>query len=73
MEREAGVSDKYIAIFGGRKFLATIACGLATSLLTWFGKIDSGTYALVILGTVGTFIGGNVFVKSLPANRVVED
>lgn len=71
MDREA--SDTYIAIFGGRKFLATIACAFATSLLTWFGKIDGETYALVILGTVGTFIGGNVFAKSLPVNRGVEE
>lgn len=73
MDRENGSSDKYIAMCGGRKFLATLACGFATSLLTWFGKIDGGTYAMVIIGTVGTFIGGNVFAKSRPTNRLLDE
>jgi hypothetical protein len=50
---------------GGRKFLATIGCGLATSLLQAFGKIDPAgtTYAMVTVATVGVFIGGNVLQK----------
>lgn len=35
-------------------------CGAVTSVLLWFGKLDSGTYTTVILGTVGAFIVGNV-------------
>lgn len=55
--------NKYIQFLGGRKFLATISCGMATSFLAWHDKIDSSTYAMVIIGTVGTFIGGNVYSK----------
>ncbi len=48
---------------GGRKFLATIGCGFATTLLCWFGKIDQGTYSMVTIATVGAFITGNVWQK----------
>lgn len=48
---------------GGRKFIATIGCGFATTLLTWYAKIDAGTYSLVIISTVGGFITGNVWQK----------
>ena len=47
---------------GGTKFLATIGAGFCTTLLQWFGKLDpvGNTYMLVIVATVGAFIGGNV-------------
>lgn len=51
---------------GGRKFVATVGCGVATTALTWFAKIDAGTYALVTIATVGAFIGGNVMQKRAP-------
>lgn len=54
---------------GGRKFVATIGCGIATTLLTWFGKIDAGTYSLVTISTVGAFIGGNVLQKKREADQ----
>lgn len=50
---------------GGRKFLATIGCCAVTSLLQYTGKLDpaGSTYSLVVLGTVGVFIAGNVVQK----------
>lgn len=48
---------------GGRKFFMTLGCGAVTALLTWFGKIDGGTYAIVISATVGAYIAGNVVQK----------
>lgn len=54
---------------GGRKFVATIGCGIATTLLTWFAKIDAGTYSLVTISTVGAFIGGNVLQKKREADQ----
>lgn len=61
-----GRSMTPIERFGGRKFLATIGCGLATTLLQWFGKFDAAgaTYAMVTIATVGAFIGGNVVQKT---------
>lgn len=52
-----------IESFGGRRFLMTMGCGMATTLLTWFGKIDGGTYATVIIATVAAYIGGNTAQK----------
>ena len=45
-----------------RKFLAMACAGLSASLLQWFGKLDpaGSTYALVLMGTVGAYIVGNV-------------
>lgn len=47
--------------FGGRRFLITLGCGIATTLLQWFGKLDpaGSTYALVVVGTVGAYITGD--------------
>lgn len=47
----------------GTKFIATIGCGLVTSILCWNGKISDDVYAMVILGTVGAFIAGDVVQK----------
>lgn len=50
---------------GGRRFLATIGAGIVTSLLQWNGNLDpaGSTYALVIVGTVGSYIAGNTAQK----------
>lgn len=49
--------------FGGRRFLLTLGCGIATTALTWFAKIDGGTYSVVIIATVGAYITGNTWQK----------
>ena len=45
---------------GGRKFLLCLGCGIVTTVLLWFDKLDGGAYTTIILGTVGAFIVGNV-------------
>ncbi len=54
-----------INTLGGRKFFITLGCGVATTLLQYFGKLDpaGSTYALVIVATVGAYITGNVAQK----------
>jgi hypothetical protein len=53
----------------GRKFWLTLGCGAVTSLLTYLGKIDGSVYSVVILGTVGAYIGGNVYQKKSEAKE----
>ncbi len=52
--------------FGGRRFLLTLGCGIATTVLTWFAKIDGATYSLVTIATVGAYITGNTYQKTRP-------
>ena len=51
--------------YGGRRFLITLGCGVATTALQWFGKIDAagGTYAAVTIATVAAYITGNTAQK----------
>jgi len=64
----------FIEHLGGRKFLATVGCGLATTLLQAAGKLDPAgtTYAMVTVATVGAFIGGNVVQKARGAAQAQE-
>lgn len=54
-----------ITSLGGRRFILTLGCGVATTVLQFFGKLDpsGSTYALVIVGTVGAFIAGDTTQK----------
>lgn len=50
---------------GGRKFLVTVISGVGTFLLVFLGKIDPGTYSVVTIATIGTFIAGNTYEKKV--------
>jgi hypothetical protein len=54
-----GEINMLINKMGGRTFLLTAGCGVATTVLCWYGKIDGGIYAAVVLGTVGAYITAN--------------
>lgn len=53
--------------WGGRRFLLTLGCGLATTMLVWFGKIGDTVYATVTIATVAAYITGNVYQKRVDA------
>lgn len=51
---------------GGRRFVMAMGAGITSTLLQWFGKLDpaGSTYAMIVLGTVAVYIGGNTYQKS---------
>lgn len=49
--------------YGGRRFLLTVATGIATFVLVWLGKISGEVYATITIGTVAAYITGNVAQK----------
>lgn len=48
---------------GGRRFVLTLGCGVATFILCWNGKISGEVYATVTIATVAAYITGNVTQK----------
>lgn len=44
----------------GGKFALAAATLVATTALTWLGKIDGGVYSVVVIAVVGAYIAGNV-------------
>ena len=51
--------------FGGRRFILAMGSSVTTTMLQLLGKLDAAgsTYALVVVGTVGAYITGNVFER----------
>jgi hypothetical protein len=61
-----------LTALGGRRFLISIGCGAVTALLCWFGKVSDDVYAMVVLGTVGGYITGNVWQRKIDAKAEKE-
>jgi hypothetical protein len=53
----------YLTAWGGRRFLMTMGCGMACTVLVWFAKIDGAIFRDIIIATVSVYIAGNVAQK----------
>lgn len=49
--------------FGGRRFFLALGAGLMCTALRWAERLDDATFGMVVLGTVGAYIAGNVYQK----------
>ncbi len=52
-----------LTALGGRRFLMTMGCGIACTVLVWFAKIDGNIFRDIIIATVAVYIGGNTYQK----------
>ena len=57
---------------GGRRFILTMGCGIASTVLVWFDKIDGMTFSAVIIATVAAYITGNTWQKKNEAGNNAE-
>lgn len=48
----------FLNYFGGNRAAITLGCGMATTLLCFFGKISGEVYAAVTIATVAAYITG---------------
>lgn len=57
--------SRFIVGVGGRRYLLVLLAGAAATVLQATGKMDpAGTnYMLLIVGTIGVYVGGNTAQK----------
>lgn len=55
-----------LASIGGRRFLLTLGCGVACTVLVWFARIDPPIFRDIIIATVAVYIAGNTYQKTKP-------
>ena len=46
-----------------RKFALVVGVEIISSMLLWSNKLTPDSYAMIIIGTVGAYITGNVIQK----------
>ena len=50
--------------YSSRKFTLVCITGILNAFLLWENKLTSEAYSMIILGTIGAYIAGNVFQKT---------
>jgi hypothetical protein len=48
---------------GGRRFIMTMGCGIACTVLVWHSKISDAIFRDIVIATVAAYIAGNVVQK----------
>lgn len=58
---------------GGRRFVMTIGCGIACTVLVACGKIDGPVFRDIVIATVAAYITGNTWQKNIEARVKADD
>jgi hypothetical protein len=53
----------HIVTLGGRRFILTLGCGIACTVLVWHAKITDIVFRDIIIATVAVYIAGNTTQK----------
>jgi hypothetical protein len=53
----------HITTIGGRRFILTLGCGIASTFLVWNAKISDSIFRDIIIATVAVYIAGNTTQK----------
>jgi hypothetical protein len=53
----------HIVSLGGRRFILTLGCGMACTVLVWHGKVSDQIFRDIIIATVAAYIAGNTVEK----------
>ena len=54
---------------GGRRFALVLMVYAGSSVLLWFGKLDSLNYASILTWSVAAYIAGNVGQRHIEAKQ----
>lgn len=54
---------------GGRRYVLVWAVYAGSSVLLWFGKLDSANYAMLMVATVAAYITGNVYQRKVEVQK----
>lgn len=54
---------------GGRRYVLVWAVYVGSSVLLWFGKLDSANYAMLMVATVAAYITGNVYQRKVEVQK----
>lgn len=46
------------------RFVLCVGCAGVCSVLLWFGKLDSASFTIIIMGTVGAYVAGGVVERA---------
>lgn len=53
---------------GGRKFFLTLACGIVSTVLLWYGKLTSSDFVVLSGFTIGAYITGGT-IENIKNNK----
>ena len=54
------------------RFVLCVGCAAVCAVLLWFGKLDSASFTLIIMGTIGAYVSGGVIERAKELKAQVE-